>query len=85
MIEIAKIEKNSTYLKVLWNDGEESKFNFMWLRDNCPSAHDINSRHRMFNILEISTNIEPKKYKVNSDGKLEIIWNEGNHTSFFDQ
>ena len=47
---ISKITKNSTYLQVTWNDGEESKFNYMWLRDNCPTAHDKDSRHRMFNI-----------------------------------
>ena len=40
MASISKLEKNSSYLKVLWSDGEESKFNYMWLRDNCPSAHD---------------------------------------------
>jgi len=57
----------------------------MWLRDNCPTAHDKHSRHRMFNILESSTNIEPKTYKVNNEGKLEIVWNEGNHTSYYDQ
>ena len=50
MAEIKKLEKNNTYLKVLWSDGEESKFNYLWLRDNCPTAHDKDSNHRMFNI-----------------------------------
>ena len=57
----------------------------MWLRDNCPTAHDKDSRHRMFNILEVSTNIEPKTFKINNEGKLEIEWSEGNHTSYYDQ
>ena len=52
MNSISKIAKNTTYLQITWNDGEESKFNYMWLRDNCPTAHDKDSRHRMFNILE---------------------------------
>ena len=77
MQSISKLEKNSTYLKVVWSDGEESKFNYLWLRDNCPTAHDKDSRHRMFNILEVSQNINPKKYNVSSDGKLEIEWSEG--------
>ena len=81
---ISKIEKNNTYLKVIWSDGEESQFNFMWLRDNCPSAHDKDSRHRMFNILEVSQNINPIKYNVNKEGKLEIEWSEGNHKSYYD-
>ena len=84
MSKISKVEKNKTYLKVLWNDGEESKYNYMWLRDNCPTAHDKDSNHRMFNILDLSEKLNPKKYSVNSDGKLEIEWSEGNHTSFYD-
>ena len=84
MTMISKLEKNSTYLKVIWKDGEESKFNYLWLRDNCPSAHDKDSRHRMFNILEVSQSINPKTYSISSDGKLEIEWSEGNHTSYYD-
>jgi len=85
MPTISKIEKNSSYLKVIWNDGEESKFNYMWLRDNCPSAHDKDSRHRIFNILEVSQDINPKNYNINKEGKLEIEWSEGDHISYFDQ
>mgnify|MGYP001271992010 FL=1 len=85
MSTISKIEKNSSFLKVIWNDGEESKFNYMWLRDNCPTAHDKDSRHRMFNILNVPQDINPKKYDVNKEGKLEIEWSVGDHTSSFDQ
>ena len=82
---ISKVSKNGSALDVEWSDGEKSNFNFMWLRDNCPTSHDKDSRHRMFNILEISTNIEPKTCKINNEGKLEIEWSEGNHTSYYDQ
>jgi len=84
-IEISKVTKNGSSLNVEWKDGEKSNFNFMWLRDNCPTAHDKDSRHRMYNILKASTNIEPKTYKINSEGKLEILWSEESHTSYYDQ
>ena len=84
MSSISRLEKNSTYLKVIWDDGEESKFNYLWLRDNCPSAHDKDSRHRMFNILDVSPNINPKKYNINKNGNLEIEWSEGDHRSSYD-
>ena len=84
-VQISNVTINGSALSVEWSDGKKSNFHFMWLRDNCPTAHDKDSRHRMFNILEVSTNIEPKKYKINEQGKLEIIWSEGNHTSYFDQ
>ena len=74
MISITKIQKNNSYLKIIWSDGKESKFNYMWLRDNCPTAHDKDSRHRMFNILDISQDINPKNYSVNNEGNLEIEW-----------
>ena len=82
---IKNIYKNTTNLEVEWNDGKKSKFNYMWLRDNCPSAHDKDSRHRMFNILKISNKINPKKYSINSSGQLEIEWSEGDHISYYDQ
>ena len=84
-IQISKVSKGNSTLNVEWSDGEKSNFNFMWLRDNCPTAHDKDSRHRMFNILDVSTNIEPRNYKINEEGKLEIVWSEGNHTSYYDQ
>ena len=83
--QILKVSKNGSALNVEWSDGEKSNFHFMWLRDNCPTAHDKDSRHRMFNILEVSTKIEPKTCKINNEGKLEIEWSEGNHVSYYDQ
>ncbi len=83
-ISISKVTQNGSGLDVIWSDGEKSNFNFMWLRDNCPTAHDKDSRHRMFNILNVSQNISPKKYNINSAGKLEIEWNEGEHTSCYE-
>jgi len=84
-VNISKISQNGSGLDVEWNDGEKSNFNFMWLRDNCPTSRDKDSRHRMFNLLEVSTNISPKQFKINAEGKLEIEWSEGNHTSYYDQ
>ena len=84
-VNISKISQNGSGLDIEWNDGEKSNFNFMWLRDNCPTVRDKDSRHRMFNLLEVSTNISPKQFKINTEGKLEIEWNEGNHTSYYDQ
>ena len=83
-VTILKISQNGSGLDIVWSDGEKSNFNFLWLRDNCPTAHDKDSRHRMFNILKVSKNISPKKYNINSNGKLEIEWSEGEHKSYYD-
>ena len=67
-IAISKVSKNGSSLNVEWSDGEKSNFNYMWLRDNCPTVHDKDSRHRMFNILNVSEKLNPKKYSVNAHG-----------------
>jgi len=84
MNSIVKIEKKNNNLNIKWSDGKESNFNYFWLRDNCPTAHDKNSNHRMFNILEVSENLCAKEFKINEDGKLVVKWSEGNHTSYYD-
>jgi len=83
-VKISKVLKNGSGLNVEWTDGKKSNFNFMWLRDNCPLDMDEDTRERTFNILEVSENIHPKNYKINPEGKLEIEWSEGHHTSFYD-
>ena len=84
MFQIDKIEKDTSDLKIKWSDGEESKFNYMWLRDNCPTAHDRDSHHRMFNILNVSENLSVKDFKIDNKGSLEVQWSEGDHTSCYD-
>ena len=84
MLNISKIERKKSALMIKWEDGEESNFNYLWLRDNCPTAHDKDSNHRMFNILNVSQNLQAKNYKINNEGKLVIEWNEGNHISHYD-
>jgi gamma-butyrobetaine dioxygenase len=56
----------------------------MWLRDNCPTAHDKDSHHRMFNILNVSENLSVKDFKIDNKGSLEVQWSEGDHTSCYD-
>ena len=67
MINISKIKKNNNNLYIKWSDGKESNFNYFWLRDNCPTAHDKDSNHRMFNILEVSKNLNAKEFRVNEE------------------
>ena len=84
MVQIEKIEKLKSDLKIKWTDGEESAFNYMWLRDNCPTAHDKDSRHRMFNILNVSDNLNIKKFEINESGYLQVECSEGENTSLYD-
>ena len=66
-INISKISQNGSGLDVEWNDGEKSNFNFLWLRDNCPSNVHPDARQKIFNIIDVSENIHPKKFYINKN------------------
>jgi gamma-butyrobetaine dioxygenase len=66
MENISKIQKDKKNLIVQWSDGEESLFNYLWLRDNCPTAHDKDSNViECLIFLNVSTNINPENYSIN--------------------
>ena len=81
---IKKFSKEKDCMKIIWNDGKVSKFHFIWLRDNCPSNVHPDARQKIFNIIDVSENIHPKKYYINKNGNLEIYWSEDNHRSCYD-
>jgi len=81
---ISKVSANGSSLDVKWSDGEKSSFNFLWLRDNCPSEIHKDVRERTFNILNISEKIAPESFKISEDGKLEVKWNEDKHVSYYE-
>ena len=80
--KVIKVTKKSKYIEVLWNDKHISKFHFLWLRDNCPTAFHKDTRMRKFNILSISSKIKPLNL-YHTSTTLKIIWSEGNHNSIF--
>ena len=79
---VKKIEKKNDHLSISWGDDFKSKYHFLWLRDNCPSAIHPTANMRVFNILTVSKKIFPKKINLNQN-QLDIDWSEGSHKSTF--
>lgn len=79
---INKISKKNQFIEVTWLDKHISKFHFLWLRDNCPSAIHPTANMRIFNILSVTKNIFPKALSINKT-ELTIYWSEKNHKSKF--
>ncbi len=80
--KIIKVTKRNKYIEVFWADGHISKFHFLWLRDNCPTAFHKDTRMRKFNILSIKKNIKPLNFNY-TNKILKIVWSEGSHHSIF--
>ena len=62
-LSILSAENNGKSIIVEWSDGEKSKFNFLWLRDNCPAEVHPTARERTFNLLTVTKDIHPKNQK----------------------
>ncbi|MEH6457958.1 MAG: TauD/TfdA family dioxygenase, partial [Cocleimonas sp.] len=73
-------------LKTVWDDGKQSKFHYIWLRDNCPSNFHPDTHERVFDLLSISDDIHPTKVEFDNES-LTIDWSEGSeenmHQSIF--
>ena len=80
---VNKIVKKNQFIEITWLDKYISKFHFLWLRDNCPSAIHPTANMRIFNILSVTKNIFPKEIHFNKT-KLIIYWSEKNHKSNFE-
>src|SRR3546814_3486400 len=62
-------------------DGTRGYFNYYWLRDNCATSFDRETRERTYDIFQDS---EPRPAGAHSDGEaLEIVWHgrSDEHTS----
>ena len=80
--KVKKISLKRKYLEIYWHDKHISKFHFLWLRDNCPTAFHKYTRMRSFNILSVSKKIRPIKYNFSSKN-ISINWSENNHYSTY--
>ncbi len=69
-------------LDLTWSDGKESRFHYLWLRDNCPTTLHPETQERVFDQLSITVDIHPIEVAIEND-KLIIVWSEQRHRSEF--
>jgi len=67
-------------LDVPLGSGETAYFNYYWLRDNCPTSFDPETRERVFDIFGIEDAPKASAAAI-SGGVLEIHWQGSGHVS----
>ena len=75
------IELQHSGLVLSLTAGQTHYFNYYWLRDNCPSSFDAQTRERVFDITQLT---EPPKVLMANwrEQVLELNWACG-HTSLY--
>ena len=76
----APVTLSETGIEVLLPGGKAAYFNNYWLRDNCPTSFDSQTRERVFDIFHLDQAPRPRRAEVVDDA-LEIAWDGENHTS----
>ena len=79
---IQRIETKDTGLAVAWKAGGESRFPFLWLRDNCrcPRCRDPRNGQRLFDALDLPA--EPTPAAASLEGEdVAISWAGEGHES----
>ena len=59
-------------LNVTLPGGAPGYFNYYWLRDNCPTSFDPQTRERTFDIFHLSARPRPAAAQV--EGDILVIW-----------
>jgi gamma-butyrobetaine dioxygenase len=70
-------------LRVSLKDGSSGYFNYYWLRDNCPSSFDTETRERVFDIFGETRIPTPARAYIEKN-RLEIVWQGQEHVTRFD-
>ena len=82
--DIEKIIETPGALVVHWENGEISKYPYLYLRDNCPSPLTIHSNgQKLIETSAINPAIRPKTSELNNGTEVLINWDTEDHTSVF--
>lgn len=64
-------------------DGQSHYVNYLWLRDNCPTSWDPQTRDRSFDITTIDSDLVARSTGVEGN-VLSLAWSDGSPESRFD-
>jgi len=67
-------------LRTPLKDGSKAYFNYYWLRDNCPTSFDRQTRERTFDIFHENEAPTPECAGLDGD-VLEIVWKGSGHVT----
>jgi gamma-butyrobetaine dioxygenase len=82
-MSIHSVEALPHALSVRWADQTVSRYPYLFLRDNCPSAFHPQTQERVFDLLSVGADIAPRSARLD-DGSVIIDWTgSAGHRSVF--
>ncbi|MCR9215201.1 MAG: TauD/TfdA family dioxygenase [Proteobacteria bacterium] len=77
----ARVSSGDIYVD--WEDGRVSRFQALWLREQCPciQCHSEITRETLFDITDLSIDVQAKICVLDADGYLIVQWDQDGHES----
>ncbi|NET08459.1 MAG: DUF971 domain-containing protein, partial [Symploca sp. SIO2B6] len=84
--QISEVQQDSRKLVLNWADGHQSRFHYIWLRDNCYCSECGDPRHgeKHFHVINVPEDIKPLSVDWDNDQGLKIIWSPDGHRSVYE-
>lgn len=79
-LSVSDVALKDKGLEMSLSNGRRAYFNYFWLRDNCPTSFDSQTRERVFDIFHLEAPPQPASAEV-ADGALQIAWKGEDHVS----
>jgi len=81
---LSGVQNLADRVSIAWADGRVSPFHHAWLRDNCPCPQCVYNvtREQVFEIVDAAPELVPAHAHIDSDGCLQIDWQDGHHSRF---
>ncbi|XP_071947705.1 gamma-butyrobetaine dioxygenase-like [Antedon mediterranea] len=78
-----KVDKSTDIISVQFSDNTETRYPFVWLRDNCrcSECHDKSSVHRIQLLENLDIDVHPIKTEMHIDGHSIIMQWSDDHKS----
>src|SRR6516164_8885637 len=73
-LPVQRFFHDTRQLTVRWQDGRESRFDSVWLRDNCPEDRDPHNGQKYVDISDLPPDPRIGGAKYLESGVLEIVW-----------
>lgn len=77
------VQLGNESLLITWDNGHESEYHYLWLRDNCHCSECIATltREQVFEICDVPETIKPQEAYLSDDNRLVIKWDHADHIS----
>lgn len=79
---ITAVSYDHRVLQVTWDNGANSRFHHLWLRDNCPLLLHASTGHRVVETSTIASDVRPESAAI-VDGNVQVVWSDA-HVSIFE-